>query len=159
MNIEKVHSDLTAEQLNQNAKQKELHKGLKETLHGTDNPALIFAHLVSIATPILEAFHSDLYYDAMYLQAADLTKEQTFFYLVGKNGTTWADNYEQAISLSQHGREHIFRITYKKSTEYKYSKDVFTLTVKKVAGLYGRTPKQPEYNVMPRTETQMQEDN
>ena len=159
MEIEKVHTDLTAEQLNQNAKQKELHKGLKETLHGTDNPALIFAHLVSIATPILEAFHSDLYYDAMYLQAADLTKEQTFFYLVGKNGTTWADNYAQAISLSQHGRPHIFRITYKKATEYKYSKDVFTLTVKKVAGLYGRMPKQPEYNVMPRTLSQMQEDN
>jgi len=151
MEIEKVHTDLTAEQLNQNAKQKELHKGLKLTLHGTDNPALIFAHLVNVAMPILEAFHSDLYYDAMYLKEADLTKEQIFFYLVGKNGTTWADNYAQAISLSQHGRPHIFRLTYKKSAEYKYSKDVFTLTLKKVAGLYGRTPKQPEYNVMPPT--------
>lgn len=140
MEIEKAHTDLTAEQLNQNAKQKTLHKGLSETMHGTDNESAIFSHLVSIATPILEAFHCDLYYDAMYLQAADLTKEQTFFYLVGKNGTTWADNYAQAISLSQHGRPHIFRITYKKSKEYKYSKDVFTLTLKKVAGPYGRMP-------------------
>lgn len=139
MVIEKVHSDLTAEQLNQNAKQKELHKGLRETLHGTDNQALIFAHLVSIATPILKSFHSDLYYDALYLQAADLTKEQTFFYLVGENGTTWADDYAQAITLSQHSRPHIFRLTYKKDTEYKYAV-VFTLTVKKVAGMYGRMP-------------------
>lgn len=156
MEIEKVHTDLTAEQLNQNAKQKELHKGLKETFHGTDNAALIFAHLLDIARPILKSFHSDMYHDAMYLQAADLTKEQVFFFLVGENGTTWADNYAQAISLSQCNRPHIFRLSYKKHPSMK---NAFILTVKKQAGLYGRMPEQPEYNVMPVTASQLPEDN
>lgn len=139
LNLEKVHSDLTAEQLNQNAKQAVLHtEQHTQTLYdGNQNAQFIFAHLVQIAMPILEAYYSDLYHDAQYLEAADLEKPQTFFYLVGKNGTTWADNYEQAISLSKHGRPHIFRLKYAKHPRLKKA---FTLKVKKVAGLYGLTP-------------------
>lgn len=141
MNIEKVYSDLTAAQLNQRSKQKQLHKQEVDNLRPTtmygNDPQVIFAALVRIATPILEDFHSDLYWDVVRLQELDLTIEHTLFYLVGKNGTTWADNYAQAISLSKHGRPHIFRILYKRHDTLN---KCFTFTIEKVAGLYGITP-------------------
>lgn len=79
----------------------------------------VFGAMVEIATPILEAYHSDLFHDVENLQGRDWKYAQVFYYCVGKCGTNIMDKTWEAYSLQRHGREHIYMFNYAKHPTMK----------------------------------------
>lgn len=65
--------------------------------------------LLHLATEgIIEAFHSDLYHDALYVQKMS-PQPTLFFYGVGKCGTSIYQDKTTALECRQHGRETIYK--------------------------------------------------
>jgi len=128
MNLEKVHSDLTAVQLNQKAKA--AWSTLRRTLYSPkQNPQYVFGYMAEIAFPILEAYHSDLYHDVENLQARNWGEAQVFYYCVGKCGTNVMDKLSDAKALQRHGRENVYKFTY---THHPKFKEIFQLTIERM---------------------------
>lgn len=64
----------------------------------------VFGELVKLASPVLAAYHSDLYHDAIWLEANLKGVELTFFFGFDESGTNIGHTTEYII------REHQFRI-------------------------------------------------
>lgn len=128
MNLEKVHSDLTADQLNQKAMA--AWSTLRRTLYSPrQNPQYVFGYMAEIAFPILEGFHSDLYHDVENLQTRNWEEAQVFYYCVGKNGTNVMDKLSDAESLQRNGRENVYKFTY---THHLKFKEIFQLLIERM---------------------------
>jgi len=128
MNLGKVHTDLTAVQLNQKAKV--AWSTLRRTLYKPrQNPQYVFGYMAEIALPILEAYHSDLYRDVENLQTRNWEEAQLFYYCVGKNGTNVMDKLSDAEALQRHGRENVYKFTY---THHPKFKEIFQLVIERM---------------------------
>jgi len=128
MNLQKVHSDLTADQLNK--KRWDAWTPKRRTLYKPhQNPQYVFGCMAEIAFPILEAYHSDLYHDAENLQARNWKEAQVFYYCVGKNGTNVADKLSDAEALQGYGRENVYKFTY---THHPKFKEIFQLVIERM---------------------------
>lgn len=131
MGIEKVHTDMTAVELNEKAwaafgdMRPHTHVLSKPDL----NPQAVFGYMVELAMPILEAYHSDLYHDVENLQERNWENAQIFYYCFGKCGTNILDKLSTARMVQKHGREYLYKFTY---TYHPRFKDVFQLTIERV---------------------------
>lgn len=66
--------------------------------------ALIFGRLAELAFPVLTAYHSDLFHDALWIRDTVTGELFTFFWSVDQSGT--------ALSLDNTGmRENAYRVT------------------------------------------------
>ncbi len=70
-------------------------------------PQYIFGELMRVAIPIVEAYHSDFYHDAIKVRE-NFNLTNTFFYYVGKCGTYLLTEHNAMYGC--HGREHWFAI-------------------------------------------------
>jgi hypothetical protein len=68
--------------------------------------SIVFGHMVDLVHPVLSAYRSDLFHDAVFLNEKLTGTEFTFFYAFDGSGTDIAVD-ETGISP----REHLFRLT------------------------------------------------
>lgn len=69
--------------------------------------AMVFGELIRLVRPVLEAYESDLYHDALWLQtfANDMRSEITFYYSFNNSGTSIG------VERTYLTREHKYRMT------------------------------------------------
>jgi hypothetical protein len=133
VNLEKVYTDLSPEQRKAQTVPQPTGFTRLQTFYDKQDKDMtaqfVFGTMVEIATPILEAYHSDLYHDAIELKGRDWRKEQIFLYCVGKCGTNIVEKLTEAETLKKHGRENVFAFNY---TRHPSLKKCFQLEVVKV---------------------------
>ncbi len=69
-------------------------------------PALVFGHLADLCAPVLQAFRSDLYHDAVWLQQ-NLTGQAVSFFFAYTDSSTFIGVDERLARL----RQHVFKVT------------------------------------------------
>lgn len=116
MEQEKVYTDLSpAQRKAQTPPHPVAHFTSLQTFYDRQDKSaaqFVFGTMVEIATPILEAYHSDLFHDVVELQKRDWTQPMIFYYCVGKCGTNIVDTLSDAKNLQKHGRENVYVFTY-----------------------------------------------
>jgi len=131
LKLEKVHSDLTAVQLNELAFNFWSRK--EHTLFNLDiTPQTIFGYMVELALPIVESYFSDLYHDVEEIQRRDWSNPQIFYYCIGPCGTNMVDNRTEAEMYQGHGRETAYKMTYTYHPKYKKA---FQLIIERLPNL------------------------
>jgi hypothetical protein len=76
--------------------------------------AYMWEELHRLACSTVQSYHSDLYHDAVWIhQYLQEAKERTFWYGVGKTGTTIFDREKTALACRVHGRPLVYRCTLK----------------------------------------------
>lgn len=129
MSLEKVYTDLSPAQREAQSPPAPFFTRLQTFYPNQAKGAtaqFVFGVMVEIATPILEAYHSDLFHDVENLQERDWSKAQVFYYCVGHCGTNIVDRLWEAYSLQRHGREHIYMFNF---TNHTTMKGCFQLSV------------------------------
>ena len=125
--IQRVHTDKQAEHLL--LPPDTVHLPTAHLLKPDQAPQRIFGIFVEIAGSIIEAYHSDLYYDADTLRKKDWENELTLWYTVGKCGTYLLDSLADAEMHRTKGRPHVYQVLYRRS---EFREEQFTLTIKKI---------------------------
>lgn len=87
--------------------------------------AAVFGHLVRLATPILQAFHGDLYHDAQWIMKGmtDNSLPLTFLWSVGK-GSTYISCPERYCQHLRH--EHMYRLM------VELDRNAYVLTIEEI---------------------------
>lgn len=135
MNLEKVHTDLQAEQLLLPPDSETDFLPRAHLLRPDLAPQQVFECFVKIASRIVEAYQSDLYYDAQKLGEQDWENEVTLWYAVGDCGTNLYETMSPANAMRKHGRPHVYQVIYRRSEKLpKY----FNLTIRKVHSPEGK---------------------
>lgn len=127
--VQKVHTDKQAEQLLLPPDSETVYLPTAHLLKSDQAPQRVFGCLVEIATRILEAYFSDMYYDAEKVKAQDWEKEVTLYYAVGNCGTNLEETLHGINIHRTHGRPHVYQILYRVSETLKGH---FALTIRKI---------------------------
>lgn len=70
------------------------------------NRAVLFGELVKLAVPVIKAYHSDLFHDAIWLTEHVKGPEFTFYYSIDDCGTLIGTELKLVLA-----RDHRYRIT------------------------------------------------
>ncbi len=127
--LEKAHTDKQAEQLLLPPDSETVYLPTASLLKPDQAPQRVFGCLVKIATRILEAYFSDLYYDAEKVKAQDWENEVTLYYAVGDCGTNLEGTLHDIELFRKSGRPHVYQVLYRRSETLKSH---FALTIRKI---------------------------
>jgi len=127
--VQKVHTDKQAEQLLLPPDRDQVYLPTASLLKPDQAPQRVFGCLVEIATKILEAYFSDMYYDAEKVKAQDWENEVTLYYAVGDCGTNLELTLHEVELFRKSGRPHVYQVLYRRSETLKGH---FALTIRKI---------------------------
>ncbi len=69
-------------------------------------PALVFGHLADLCAPVLQAYRSDLYHDAMWL-TEHVTGQAVSFFFAFTDSSTYIGDDEKLARM----RQHVYTVT------------------------------------------------
>lgn len=82
--------------------------------------AYVWEELHRLSCGTVQSYHSDMYHDAIWIyQHLQEPTERTFWYGVGKTGTTIFDREKTALACRVHGRPLVYRCILRPDEQYE----------------------------------------